>query len=192
MVVGMLVAFSMAGTMKDPRDGKTYKTVEIGNQVWMAENMNYKTSDSWCYDNEESNCKKYGRLYTWQAAMNACPDGWHLPGRDEFKSLLDTVGTLESERSLNLRAESWEKGSDKYGFSDLPAGAFINNPKKLEKYEKYKKHFSGLGSETMFWSSKNSSNTAAYELTIRSRFNGGADVSHILNVYGLSVRCLQN
>ena len=78
--------------LKDPRDGKKYKTVKIGNQTWMAENLNYEIADSYCYNNDTSNCDKYGRLYTRDAALKACPAGWHLPSMDEFKTLIETVG----------------------------------------------------------------------------------------------------
>ena len=67
------------GTLVDERDGQAYKTVRIGNQIWMAENLNYAylqptstlDSSSWCYDNDPVNCEKYGRLYLWSAAIDS-------------------------------------------------------------------------------------------------------------------------
>ena len=64
---------SDSGILTDKRDGQKYRTAEILGKRWMAMNLNYRTDSSWCYKNADSNCAKYGRLYNWTAAMNACP-----------------------------------------------------------------------------------------------------------------------
>jgi uncharacterized protein (TIGR02145 family) len=80
------------GSFADTRDGNTYRTVKIGHQTWMAENLNYDTERGCsCYKEEILNCDKYGRLYDWNAARYVCPTGWHLPSRKEFESLKNFI-----------------------------------------------------------------------------------------------------
>jgi uncharacterized protein (TIGR02145 family) len=105
-------------TFTDPRDNKTYKTVKIGTQVWMAENLGS------CRDDEDD-CK-YGQLYVWEAAMKACPKGWHLPSDKEWQILVDFAGGNEIA-GKKLKATSGcnneeGNGTDNYGFSALPGG----------------------------------------------------------------------
>jgi len=110
----------------DSRDGKKYRTVKIGEQVWMAENMNYETANSKCYDDDAVNCAKYGRLYNWDDAKAACPAGWHLPGKEEWDTLVDYAGG-ENTAGKKLKSKTgWKdtgNGTDEYGFAALPGGA---------------------------------------------------------------------
>jgi len=77
------------GEMTDSRDGQTYKTVTLGDQTWLGRNLNYETdNNSWCYDDDPANCENYGRLYDWEAAMTACPAGWHLASDEEWSTLI--------------------------------------------------------------------------------------------------------
>jgi len=105
-------------------EDKFYKTVVIGNQTWMAENMNYETANgSMCWDNDEANCTIYGRLYNWSTAMGVCPSGWHLPSDDEWTTLTSFVGSSAGTK-LKANSSLWRAnaGTDDYGFSALPGG----------------------------------------------------------------------
>jgi len=137
------------GTFTDARDSKTYKSVDIGKQTWMAQNLNYQpsTGNSWCYDNNTSNCNsRYGRLYDWKTAMagsnassnrvqGVCPNGWHLPSGQEWDTLVAKVGG-DSVAGIKLRGtygwrlphdEVYFNGTNDYGFSALPGGYRYNN-----------------------------------------------------------------
>jgi len=119
------------GSFTDSRDGKTYKTVKLGNQTWMAENLNYNAGGSECYEKQESNCDKYGRLYNWSTAKSVCPSGWHLPSDAEWGALTVAVGGYETAGKRLKTVSGWEKddfygksfnGTDEFGFSALPGG----------------------------------------------------------------------
>jgi uncharacterized protein (TIGR02145 family) len=110
----------------DSRDKQEYRMVKIGIQTWMAENLNYKADNSKCYGEDESNCKKYGRLYDWETAKTVCPSGWHLPSREEWKELTEMVGGTKVA-SKKLRSKTgWHfvhnYGTDEFGFSALSFG----------------------------------------------------------------------
>ena len=111
------------GTLADSRDGQTYKTVKIGDQVWMAENLNYENGNSMCYSDDSTKCGKSGRIYTWDAAKEVCPSGWHLPDTTEWVALFSAVGT-RGMAGRNLKSTTgWAdngNGVDAYGFSVLP------------------------------------------------------------------------
>ena len=107
-------------------EGKTYKTVVIGTQTWMAENLNYAVSGSKCYNNLEANCTIYGRLYNLETAKTVCPSGWHLPTYYEWREMTDDNLGGANTWGKKLKATSgWNNngnGTDEYGFSALPGG----------------------------------------------------------------------
>ena len=129
--VGASSAAESAGTLTDSRDGQTYRTVRIGGQTWMAQNLNYRAGCSWCYGSGKDSCKKYGRLYTWDAAKTACPVEYHLPSREEWNALVDYAGgsrfagwKLKAKRGWNWNKDDGVSGNglDIYRFSALPGG----------------------------------------------------------------------
>ncbi|MCF8231506.1 MAG: Ig-like domain-containing protein [Bacteroidales bacterium] len=179
------------GSFTDPRDGQTYETVEIGSQVWFAENLNYETDNSWWYDNEPDNGDTYGRLYTYEAALNACPDGWHLPSDEEWKTLEMELGMSQSEaddtfyrgtdQGEQMKSTSgWNNngnGTNSSGFSALPGG-----------YRTTSGSFSDLGYFGYWWSYTH--NISWYR---GMSFNGDRVYRYYKfnNDYGFSVRCLK-
>ena len=90
------------GKLFDYRDGQRYKVVKIGNKIWMAKNLNLYTPDSWWYDDDSKKGKRYGRLYTYNDAMVACPPGWHIPNDEEWKALLNHFGGYFESPDGNL------------------------------------------------------------------------------------------
>jgi uncharacterized protein (TIGR02145 family) len=173
-----MVGCVTAQTFTDPRDGKTYRTVKIDEQVWMAENLNFETDSSWCYGNDTANCAKYGRLYTWDAAMKACPVGWHLPSREEWDKLVAFVGGIDlAGTKLKSKSPSW-KGKDYYGFSALPGGERIDDGS-----------FNYLGSDGYWWTATESDASFAWYWNVGTGYANVGEYSFHKN-NGFSVRCL--
>jgi len=175
------------GSFTDARDGKTYKTAILDNQTWMAENLNYDSKDSKCYENKPDNCTKYGRLYSWENAKKACPNGWHLPSKIEWE-ILDTDGGGWGKAGKRLKARSgWKyngNGTDDYGFSALPGGYDVSRSTNDT--------FIGVGIQGAWWSATSEySDDRAYGLNM---YESG-DVAAWEHKYKsdlLSVRCIQN
>ncbi|GBU21971.1 hypothetical protein R80B4_01873 [Fibrobacteres bacterium R8-0-B4] len=118
------------GSFTDPRNGQKYRTATIGGKAWMAQNLNYQTGNSRCYDNDNSNCEKYGRLYDWNTAKSACPKGWHLPSRLEWNDLASAVGGVTNSGTRLKSTTGWKdngNGTDDFGFSALPVGIYSKN-----------------------------------------------------------------
>jgi uncharacterized protein (TIGR02145 family) len=125
-IAGAFADETAFGTFTDTRDGQTYKTVKIGKQTWMAQNLNYKTKGgSWCYNDSASYCKQYGRLYDWKTATTVCPKGWKLPSREDWDYLVATADDrLMTGKKLKVK-KGWNNdgnGTNDFGFSALPGG----------------------------------------------------------------------
>lgn len=98
------------GTLLDTRDGEEYNWIRIGEQVWMAENLNYDTAGAYCYGDNPSNCSIYGRLYKYWAAEDACPTGWHIPSDKEWQKLEQHLGMSDNDLLLSGWRGSIEGG----------------------------------------------------------------------------------
>jgi len=196
-ICGLILAFSLSvaaqtSTFTDSRDGQKYRTVKIGKQTWMAENLNFKTGNSWCYENQESNCQKYGRLYNLATAFIACPTGWHLPNDDDWNSLTKAVGGKRVEDDCgceyeyvacyywdiaggNLKSKTnWNGTTDQFGFSALPGGARIDNG-----------NFDLIGQYAYWWGANNTRSIGPTKNIVRE------DGFFFDDNYGFSVRCVK-
>ena len=222
------------GEFTDERDGQVYKTVKIGGQVWMAENLNYAytgvpynfsynndvyTSDStsWCYDNDPTNCAKYGRLYTWAAAMDSvgsnrcgygktcrvasassailvrgiCPKGWHLPSNDEWKALIVAVdGSITEYTSSNTAGSKLKSVTGWYddGNGEDTFG-FSALPAGIR--DGRGSYYYYEGDFASFWSSTENYSNPAYKVTLFNDKDGASLISDN-KADGHSVRCLKD
>ena len=204
------------GTVIDDRDGNTYKTVKIGSQVWMAENLKFDSDSikSECYGYQAENCEKYGRYYLWHTAIDrpekecghgdtcslpqgniqgVCMKGWHLPSKDEWETLLETVGgKLTAGMILKSQSEWYDdkNGVDAFGFSGVPGGRLQDNS-----------YFDNKGFMGEFWSSTEYlgpftssteyQNGGAYVMLLHYN-NENAAIIHELKYFGLNVRCVKD
>jgi len=172
------------GSFTDIRDGNVYKTVKIGENIWFAENLRFKTDNSWAYDNNENNVSEYGRLYTFEAAREACPSGWHLATEKEWSSL----GSLMDEKITGAKLKStsgWdnavEKGSNSLHFNALPAG-----------YRSPEGEFVDKGKIAAFWSdTDDATGVTAWRVYLLYN-NDGIMRGMDLKTHGFSVRCVKN
>ena len=193
---------SFNNSFTDSRDGRSYKSVTIGAQTWMAENLNAGTMiqvnqnsgnnskiEKYCYDNKFENCDKYGGLYQWNEAMlystttgtqGICPDGWHIPTYTELQTLGTTVNN--NNNALKAIGQGTENGSgtNTSGFSALLAGYHHND-----------NSFTSIGYGTNFWSSTEDNNNDSYNMFL---FYEGNNIDFYANNkdLGFSVRCLKD
>ncbi|MCX6239245.1 MAG: hypothetical protein NTY07_17080 [Bacteroidia bacterium] len=176
LIIAISSAAQKTSTFTDTRDGKTYKTVKIGTQTWMAENLAYKAeSECWAYNNDTSNVKTYGYLYEWGVAKNVCPSGWHLPSSDDTSTL---TGTLKNSGKDLFEAFTQD---DPAGFNSLYGGWYLI----------FSKNFVGLGNEAGYWTTYQLMNGECLYLNVNSyKKTAGASITSRMFCY--SVRCVQN
>ncbi|MCQ2062442.1 MAG: fibrobacter succinogenes major paralogous domain-containing protein [Fibrobacter sp.] len=215
------------GEFTDERDGQIYKTVTIApagtgySEVWMAENLNFETENSWCgggIGTTEGDCSVYGRLYTWAAAVGraedecgidhacnlgegdirgACPKGWHLPSQSEWEALIVAVdGSITEYTSSNtagtkLKSATRGSWSSYSGITNEDAFGFSALPAGYRSYVIGNYNYWGKG--TYFWSSTEETIYYAYVMGLDYR-NDGALLTYDSNHkhYGDSVRCLKD
>jgi uncharacterized protein (TIGR02145 family) len=194
ITVYCLILLCMAGTAQefdvylDERDGTAYKTVKIGSQVWMADNMNYAyEGPEAVFSNNTGLADIFGRLYCWEVAVEVCPDGWHLPTEEDWLVLSRHLGGEKvAGGSMKNMSPYWvslhEEASNESGFSALPGG-YLEKPKDAS--------YPFMGEMGFFWSTRERSRTEAwfyyvkYDNTLLKAGNGKKE-------FGMSVRCLQD
>ena len=172
-----------ASAFTDPRNGQKYRTIEIGKKTWMAENLNYAADNSICYDNNPSYCAKYGRLYTWNDAVGACPAGWRLPNNDDWYSLVQIAGG-EAVAGGKLKSRTgWSEngsGTDDFAFSAMPGGYRTPDGK-----------FNSSGHYGTWWSATEYNTNVAYGW-YALYYGEGVVWLDTYKPYLFSVRCLRD
>lgn len=174
------------GVLKDSRDGQEYKTVKIGDAVWMAENLNFEVEESWCYTRFNYECRKYGRFYNWDVAKNVCPEGWHLPSAAEFDALIAAVGGKDSAGVKLKSSDGWShygNGSDEFGFNATPSG-----------FRDYRGRFDRQTLYAYLWSATEDPAGSSKKAVGVHMMAGRNDVSvyPYTKDFALSVRCVKN
>ena len=212
LIISTLSRAQETSLIKDTRDGRKYKIVKIGNQWWMAENLNvgamidgYKLPvnnriiEKYCYRNSISNCNLYGGLYLWNETMQynlsdtgiigttqgICPDGWHIPTEKEWKRLEMELGIAESQVDI-IQWRGIDQGAQ------LRIGGYSGFEAQLFGMRNYKGgRFLDMNTDGWFWSSTQDDNEQAWYRKIRSDQMG---ILHnkIQKTYGFSVRCVLN
>jgi uncharacterized protein (TIGR02145 family) len=199
------------GTFTDKRDGKSYKWVKIGDQVWMAENLNVdkfhngdpiphaktnkewkeageKGKPAWCYvENDAVNGKKYGKLYNWYAVKDPrglAPKGWHIPTDEEWIKVTNNLGGQEESTGRKMQST--------FGWKDNDNGTNESGFSGLPAGNRFDTgDFRDLGVEGSWWSSTEYGKEVAFLVTIRGWFSA-PDIYSLDKTSGFSVRCLKD
>jgi uncharacterized protein (TIGR02145 family) len=175
------------GTFKDPRDGKVYKTVTIGKQTWLGQNLAFKADSGFCpYEFRVNNIAVFGYLYNYETAKNVCPAHWHLPTNDEWSALIDYAGG-QADAGNKLKETGTDHWSithpvvtNELGFDALPGGC-----RKIDGT------FFAQGNFGNWWSATEESKGAAWDVYMTCG-NGFIGRDFSLKNYYFSVRCVRD
>jgi len=169
---------NMQGSSTDSRDGKLYNEITIRHQTWITQNLNYDIKkESFCYGNVYSNCSKYGRLYSWQSAKVACPEGWHLPNQSEWQELIDYLGG-NSEAGLKLISKNNRTEQDNFSalFSGYRRGASSE----------------GLDKFAYWWAVSDINPDIPVAVSIKAKDYSVNFIEGDVQNYSMSIRCLRD
>ncbi len=173
-----------AARQKSGTNPPTFKSVRIGGQTWTAENINNIVINgrNGCYDHQDTNCSKYGRLYDWETAKIACPAGWHLPSRQEWDTLVAVVGGEKTAGKALKSRNRWGSGNgaDSRGFSALPGGFRFTNGVSYD-----------IGNIGDWWTSTEGKNGTAYRKGMSYDGDGVFEDNNDKSM-GFSVRCVKD
>ena len=175
------------GELLDVRDSQVYRTVQIGEQVWMAQNLNYKSDTlSFCYRNDSLNCMQWGRLYTWEKAMTVCPEGWHLPDTTDYFILAEYVDENNGDYNVGKSLKSGRYNM--FGFSGLLGSGYSPGGDAFDKG-------GSTSGDAYFWTSSEAKNHSTETYAIMRGLWYSDGIFGILDWEkedALAVRCLKD
>jgi uncharacterized protein (TIGR02145 family) len=209
---------STDGTYTDPRDRKEYKIVKIGNQIWMAENLAYKSKKGFYpaqgsvygYNESYGDCPEcgslnagstfnkirgeeynrvYGGLYTWESAKLSCPPGWHLPSKTEWQELINVHGGLQSAREISKGIGQFSSWGDWNKLSNNKFGFGAIPGGRLELNDNMLNYVAGFA---FYWTSSESSNSNAFAVNFDHFSNMIEMRTRSKKSYAMSVRCIKD
>ena len=177
--------------LTDARDGQVYKTVDLIGKTWMAENLNFKMADSWCYGDQPANGNAFGRLYNWHAAQVACPDGWRIPNNTEWKALLSSFG------GYTIPQGDYTEGDPKLAYQKAVSTFNLSlSGARLPGYSNFPAQYIHMGENAFFWTSEEMDAEKAHNVTISGKL-GNEDVLFDGTILfrktgGYACRCIKN
>lgn len=197
--------FACGDDITDPRDGKIYGTVAIGEQCWMSQNMNIGmringnqdmsddgSIEKYCYDDIDANCDEFGAIYQWDEMMQyasdvdgICPEGWHLPALEEWEALEIALGMPEDQATATSGWQGTYEGNalkqgGSTGFNALMGGNRSTSGS-----------FTLGGLATAFWTATQSTTYNARARTLDDE-HGAINHTNYNKEYGHAVRCLKD